>query len=79
VDGPEAMTPEQRARDKRAAEARGFTKGYVCAVATLAKAYGDLTYADELLRALGKINWRLIDEYDREVLRGAGIVLNKYS
>lgn len=57
---------------------KAFQRGYVCAVATLVKSHGADVEADELLRALGSINWRWIDQYDKDNLKEGGIILSRY-
>jgi hypothetical protein len=51
-----------------------FMQGYVCAVAQLVDLYDQPTMAEELLRALGEVDWSVIDEADLEPLRKAGLV-----
>ena len=56
-----------------------FTKGMICAAAIIASSHGEIMMAEEILQACGKINWRAIDNYDREKLRQAGVALKKFS
>lgn len=51
-------------------EKRGFMQGYVCACATLQRAHGADTYTEELLNCFGRVDWKQIDEFDREALKG---------
>ena len=53
-----------------------FEQGYICAVATLQRAHGETTYAKDLLRCLGEVNWQTIeiDPFDRAPLEQAGLI-----
>lgn len=50
-----------------------FVQGYVCAVAEIIRTHGEPTIARDVLKGVGKVDWRTIDEFDRETLRRAGI------
>ena len=50
-----------------------FTKGYICAVSALVKGHGATTAAEDLLREIGKVQWKDLQSYDQEVFRHAGL------
>lgn len=50
-----------------------FIQGYVCAVAEIIRTHDQPTIARDVLKGVGKVDWRTIDEFDRETLRKAGI------
>jgi len=50
-----------------------FTKGYVCAVATLVSAHGKDVEAKYLLSCNEPHDWDQIDEFDRDTLADAGL------
>lgn len=56
-----------------------FTKGMICAASIVAASHGDTVIAKEILQACGKINWRTIDQYDKDKLKEAGIVLKRFA
>jgi hypothetical protein len=64
TDGGQTM---ERERDT------AFVRGYVCAVANLIMLHDQPTMAKDVLRPMTPINWKLIDEYDRNVLAKAGL------
>ncbi len=49
-------------------ECYAFERGYICALSCIISGHGTGTAVREALRALGPIDWRRIDEYDRGVL-----------
>jgi hypothetical protein len=50
-----------------------FVQGYVTAAVNLVLLHDQPGMAAEVLLQLGKIDWRTIDAYDRDVLRKAGV------
>lgn len=52
---------------------KGFSQGYICAVATLMRNHGEETYVKELLGCLGESEKQLkklgCERYDLEILR----------
>jgi len=46
-----------------------FERGYVCAVAEIIRTHGEDVVAKDVLRGILPVNWRNIDEYDREALK----------
>lgn len=46
-----------------------FENGYLCAVSALLVNHGEESYAKELLGALGRVKWKDVEEYDREVFK----------
>ncbi len=54
-----------------------FEQGYVCAVATLLRMHGSEVEAKELLACMGSIDWKSIDEYDREIIKKHGLIKRK--
>ena len=53
-----------------------FEQGYVCAVAELVRTHNQPTIASDVLRALGKIDWSKIDDFDRKPLEDVGLLNN---
>ncbi len=51
-----------------------FDKGYVCAVACLVAGHDEPTIANDVLRANMPDSWDYIDEYDKKILREAGLL-----
>ena len=45
-----------------------FQRGYICALSCIVRGHGTGTEVREALQALGQIDWRRIDAYDRGVL-----------
>ena len=54
-----------------------FTQGYVCAVAELVRLFDQPTMAEELLKAVGKVDWNTIDDFDYRPLHKAGLASRK--
>lgn len=50
-----------------------FTQGYVCACANIILTHGADTVAKDVLRGAGRVNWKIIDEYDRDTLAKVGL------
>jgi hypothetical protein len=50
-----------------------FVRGYVTATANLVSLHDQPGMARDMLLQLGKVDWRKVDEYDRKVLREAGV------
>jgi hypothetical protein len=48
---------------------RGFTDGYICAVATLVRQHDETGMAADLLRELGRVDLRKVDAFDRPMIR----------
>lgn len=51
-----------------------FERGYICAVAEIIRMHDEPVIAKDVLRGIGRVDWSLIDEYDRTTLRGAGLI-----
>ena len=72
------MKAKKKCRNNRVASddrlGLAFTQGYICAVASLVKMHGEDTMAKDLLGGIGKVDWKNIDEYDRNILREAGLL-----
>lgn len=56
-----------------------FTQGYVCAVATMVQLFDRPSMAEELLKEVQPIDWRKIDQFDRNAIKKAGITLKRFS
>lgn len=50
-----------------------FVQGYVCAVANLIMLHDEPTIAKDVLNPVTPVNWKIIDEYDRDVLAKVGL------
>lgn len=61
-------SPRQKKREDHA-----FTQGYVCAVANIISTHGEDVIARDVLRGAGHVNWKIIDDYDRDILAKAGL------
>ena len=61
------------------AEQKAFVQGYVAAAANLINLHGETTMARDLLDQIGRVDWRSIDEYDRNVIKAAKLKLSRWS
>ena len=50
-------------------EGYAFQQGYICALACIAKGHGESSELEEALRALGPVDWDMIESYDKEALQ----------
>ena len=47
---------------------RAWKRGFYCACATLIRAHGEDSRVEDVLRCVGVVDFRGIDEYDKEAL-----------
>lgn len=50
-----------------------FTQGYICACANIILTHGADQIAKDVLRGAGKVNWKIISDYDRDALAKASL------
>lgn len=61
------------------AKDRAFVNGFVVAVSTLLAQHDEPTMAADALNTIAPINWRHIDEYDRNIIKAAGLRLKDFA
>lgn len=57
---------------------KAFTQGFICAVADIIRLHDQPTIAADVLRAIGKIDWSVIAQFDRATLAQHGLAPARY-